>query len=137
MNQENETKAKPKKTVNYVRVDMPKQPPHIRRRNFQEVAHGYTPDLAVAEALRCLQCRKPFCVDGCPVEINIPGFIRCIAAREFTGAIRVLKEKNCLPAVCGRVCPQERPWCRWSYPSARTPRRPFPAATRRRRKYKR
>jgi len=107
MTQENQTKAKPKKTVNYVRVDMPKQPPHIRRRNFQEVAHGYTPDLAVAEALRCLQCKKPFCVDGCPVEINIPGFIRCIAAREFTGAIRVLKEKNCLPAVCGRVCPQE------------------------------
>lgn len=107
MTQENQTKPKPKKTVNYVRVDMPKQPPHIRRRNFQEVAHGYTPDLAVAEALRCLQCKKPFCVDGCPVEINIPGFIRCIAAREFTGAIRVLKEKNCLPAVCGRVCPQE------------------------------
>ncbi len=107
MNQENQTKPKPKKTVNYVRVDMPKQPPHIRRRNFQEVAHGYTPDMAVAEALRCLQCKKPFCVDGCPVEINIPGFIRCIANREFTGAIRVLKEKNCLPAVCGRVCPQE------------------------------
>lgn len=107
MNQENQTKPKPKKTVNYVRVDMPKQPPHIRRRNFQEVAHGYNPDLAVEEALRCLQCKKPFCVDGCPVEINIPGFIRCIAAREFTGAIRVLKEKNCLPAVCGRVCPQE------------------------------
>jgi glutamate synthase (NADPH/NADH) small chain len=107
MNQENETKPKPKKTVNYVRIDMPKQPPHIRRRNFQEVAHGYTPDLAVAEAQRCLQCKKPFCVDGCPVEINIPGFIRCIANGEFTGAIRVLKEKNCLPAVCGRVCPQE------------------------------
>lgn len=107
MNQENQIKPKPKKTVNYVRVDMPKQPPHIRRRNFQEVAFGYTPDLAVAEALRCLQCKKPFCVDGCPVEINIPGFIRCIANREFTGAIRVLKEKNCLPAVCGRVCPQE------------------------------
>jgi glutamate synthase (NADPH) small chain len=71
------------------------------------VAHGYTRELAVREALRCLQCKKPFCVDGCPVEINIPGFIRCIANEEFTGAIRVLKEKNCLPAVCGRVCPQE------------------------------
>ncbi|MCP4217000.1 MAG: NADPH-dependent glutamate synthase, partial [bacterium] len=98
---------KAKKKINYVRVDMPKQPPHIRRRNFNEVAHGYTPDMAVEEAQRCLQCKKPFCVDGCPVEINIPGFIQCIANREFTGAIRVLKEKNCLPAVCGRVCPQE------------------------------
>jgi glutamate synthase (NADPH/NADH) small chain len=98
---------KPKKIVNYTSTDMPKQPPHIRRRNFREVAHGYTPELAVQEASRCLQCRKPFCVDGCPVEINIPGFIKCIANEEFTGAIRVLKEKNCLPAVCGRVCPQE------------------------------
>ena len=71
------------------------------------MAHGYTRELAVQEARRCLQCKKPFCVDGCPVEINIPGFIRCIANEEFTGAIRVLKEKNCLPAVCGRVCPQE------------------------------
>ncbi|MCP4150843.1 MAG: NADPH-dependent glutamate synthase [bacterium] len=86
---------------------MPKQSPHIRRRNFKEVAHGYTKELAVQEALRCLQCKKPFCVDGCPVGINIPGFIKCIANEEFTGAIRVLKEKNCLPAVCGRVCPQE------------------------------
>ena len=108
MNQENQTnQKKPKKGVNYVRVDMPKQPPHIRRRNFNEVAHGYTPDLAVQEARRCLQCKKPLCVEGCPVEINIPGFIQCIANEEFTGAIRILKEKNCLPAVCGRVCPQE------------------------------
>ena len=99
---------KQKKTVNYTRVEMTdKQPPFIRRRNFNEVAHGYTPAEAVQEARRCLQCRKPFCVDGCPVEINIPAFIRCIANEEFTGAIRVLKEKNCLPAVCGRVCPQE------------------------------
>jgi len=108
MNQENQTNQKtPKRTINYVRVDMSKQPPHIRRRNFREVAHGYTRELAVQEAKRCLQCKKPFCVEGCPVEINIPGFIHCIANEEFTGAIRVLKEKNCLPAVCGRVCPQE------------------------------
>ena len=107
MSDEEQVKLKPKKTVIYEREDMPKQPPHIRRRNFQEVAHGYTRELAVREARRCLQCKRPFCVDGCPVEINIPGFIRCIANEEFTGAIRVLKEKNCLPAVCGRVCPQE------------------------------
>ncbi len=108
MNQENQTnqKKQPKKIV-LEKTDMPKQPPHIRRRNFNEVAHGYTAELAVQEAQRCLQCKKPLCVDGCPVEINIPGFIHCIANEEFTGAIRVLKEKNCLPAVCGRVCPQE------------------------------
>lgn len=102
-----ETAKKQPKKIILERTDMPKQPPHIRRRNFNEVAHGYTPELAMQEARRCLQCKKPFCVDGCPVEINIPGFIHCIANEEFTGAIRVLKEKNCLPAVCGRVCPQE------------------------------
>jgi glutamate synthase (NADPH/NADH) small chain len=107
MNQENQDQKKPKKKLVLERRDMPKQSPHIRRRNFNEVAHGYTRELAVQEAQRCLQCKKPLCVDGCPVEINIPGFIRCIANEEFTGAIRVLKEKNCLPAVCGRVCPQE------------------------------
>ncbi|MEN8153351.1 MAG: NADPH-dependent glutamate synthase [Acidobacteriota bacterium] len=96
-----------KKKLDLKRKEMPKQPPHIRRRNFQEVAFGYTPELAVEEAKRCLQCKRPFCVEGCPVEINIPGFINCIANKEFTGAIRILKEKNCLPAVCGRVCPQE------------------------------
>jgi len=98
---------KKRKGLDLNRREMPKQPPHIRRRNFEEVAFGYTPELAVAEAKRCLQCKKPICVDGCPVEINIPGFIKCIANEEFTGAIRMLKEKNCLPAVCGRVCPQE------------------------------
>jgi len=97
----------PRKGLDLHRREMPKQPPHIRRRNFEEVAFGYDPELAVAEAARCLQCKKPLCVDGCPVEINIPGFIKCIANREFTGAIRIIKEKNCLPAVCGRVCPQE------------------------------
>lgn len=107
MNQENQDQKKAKKKLVLERTDMPKQSPHIRRRNFNEVAHGYTRELAVQEARRCLQCKKPFCVEGCPVEINIPGFIRCIANEEFTGAIRVLKEKNCLPAVCGRVCPQE------------------------------
>ncbi len=96
-----------KKKLRFERVDMPKQPPYIRRRNFKEVALGYTPELAVEEAKRCLDCKKPVCIDGCPVEIDIPGFIRCIAEEDFSGSIRILKEKNCLPAVCGRVCPQE------------------------------
>ena len=96
-----------KKKLDLNRREMPKQPPHIRRRNFKEVALGYTVELAVEEAERCLQCKKPFCIQGCPVDINIPGFIQCIANEEYTGAIRMLKEKNCLPAVCGRVCPQE------------------------------
>ncbi len=108
MSQETKPSKKPqKKKIDLDRTDIPKQPPHIRRRNFDEVALGYTPELAVKEAKRCIQCKKPFCISGCPVEINIPGFIDCIAREDFAGAIRVLKEKNCLPAVCGRVCPQE------------------------------
>ena len=89
------------------RIEMPKQPSHIRRRNFNEVALGYTPEHAITEAQRCLQCKKPICIEGCPVEIDIPGFIKCIADSDFTGSIRILKDKNCLPAICGRVCPQE------------------------------
>lgn len=96
-----------KKKLDLNRREMPKQPPHIRRRNFKEVALGYTVELAVGEAERCLQCKKPLCVQGCPVEINIPGFIKCIANKDFAEAIRIIKETNCLPAVCGRVCPQE------------------------------
>ncbi len=95
------------KKLDVQRREMPKQPPHIRRRNFREVALGYTADLAVAEARRCLQCKKPICVEGCPVEINIPAFIKKIAEQDFAGSIRILKGKNCLPAICGRVCPQE------------------------------
>jgi len=96
-----------KKKLDTNRVDIPKQPPHIRRRNFREVALGYTPELAVQEARRCLNCRKALCVQGCPVGINIPAFIERIAKEDCPGAIRVIKEKSCLPAVCGRVCPQE------------------------------
>jgi glutamate synthase (NADPH/NADH) small chain len=96
-----------KKTLNLNRIDMPRQQPYIRRRNFSEVALGYTAEMAMEEASRCLGCKKPFCMEGCPVEINIPEFIRCIDRQDFAGAIKVIKEKNCLPAVCGRVCPQE------------------------------
>jgi glutamate synthase (NADPH/NADH) small chain len=86
---------------------MPKQEPEIRCQNFDEVALGYTPELAMQEAQRCLACKKPLCVPHCPVEIDIPAFIRCIAQGDFSGGVSVLKAKNSLPSVCGRVCPQE------------------------------
>jgi glutamate synthase (NADPH/NADH) small chain len=97
----------PKKKLDLNRREMPKQPPQVRRHNFSEVALGYPAELAVEEAERCLQCKKSQCVGKCPVEIDIPGFIRCIAERDFAGGVRILKQKNCLPAICGRVCPQE------------------------------
>lgn len=89
------------------RVPMPEQDPHIRARNFLEVPTGYTVKMAQEEASRCLQCRKPACVAGCPVGVDIPGFIDLITQGDLTGAIRNLWSKNALPAVCGRVCPQE------------------------------
>lgn len=89
------------------RVAMPEQAPEIRKRNFEEVPTGYTVAMAQEEAARCLQCKKPGCVAGCPVSVDIPGFIKLITEGDFTGAIRNLWTKNALPAVCGRVCPQE------------------------------
>ena len=89
------------------RNDMPRQTPEARATNFDEVALGYTEQLAVAEAARCLQCKKPLCVKGCPVEIDIPGFIQLIVDGKFVEAARKIKETNSLPAICGRVCPQE------------------------------
>jgi glutamate synthase (NADPH/NADH) small chain len=86
---------------------MPEQEPKVRARNFQEVPLGYTKELAMKEAQRCIQCKDPRCRQGCPVEVDIPAFIKCIKEGEFEGAIRKLWEKNSLPAVCGRVCPQE------------------------------
>jgi len=96
-----------RKKLNLNRVEMPKQADFIRKRNFKEVALGYTVENAIEEASRCLDCKKPLCIEGCPVEIDIPGFIRFMAEGDFANAIKTLKEKNCLPAVCGRVCPQE------------------------------
>jgi len=98
--------GKPKR-VNFQRQEMPKQEPEVRASNFDEVALGYAIETAIAEASRCLNCKKPSCVSGCPVEINIPGFIRYITQQDFPAAVRLLKEKNCLPAISGRVCPQE------------------------------
>ncbi len=105
MNEEKPTEKQSKIDLN--RRDMPKQSPEMRRHNFNEVATGYTVELALAEAVRCMQCKKPRCVTGCPVEIDIPGFISCIVRKDFQAGIRKLKQKNCLPAVSGRVCPQE------------------------------
>ena len=96
-----------KKILDLNRRDIPKQEPEVRVQNFNEVALGYPVETAVEEAQRCLQCKKPKCVDNCPVEIDIPGFIKCIAEKNFKKGIHLLKEKYCLPAVCGRVCPQE------------------------------
>lgn len=100
-------KKKEKKKIIPERLPMPKQTPEERVRNFNEVALGFTNELAMGEAARCIQCPKPQCVKGCPVEIDIPGFIKCIAEGDFKAGIKVMKEKNALPAVCGRVCPQE------------------------------
>jgi len=86
---------------------MPEQEPKVRARNFLEVPTGYTMKMAQEEAARCLQCKKPACVAGCPVGVDIPGFIDLITQGDMTAAIRNLWAKNALPAVCGRVCPQE------------------------------
>ena len=89
------------------RQAMAEQPPLVRARNFEEVPLGYTAEQAVAEASRCLQCKNPACVQGCPVNVDIPSFIKHIAAGDFDKAIGKIWERNSLPAVCGRVCPQE------------------------------
>ncbi len=86
---------------------MATQEPLERIRNFAEVALGYSPDFALEEAQRCLQCANPPCVKGCPVGIDIPAFVQLIRAGDFTGSLAKIKETNTLPAICGRVCPQE------------------------------
>ncbi|MBM9536249.1 NADPH-dependent glutamate synthase [Desulfobulbus alkaliphilus] len=89
------------------RHPMPEQPPELRRHNFLEVPLGYTEEMARAEASRCIQCKTPQCVLGCPVAVPIPAYIKAIAEGRFAEGIRAIWEKNALPAVCGRVCPQE------------------------------
>jgi len=89
------------------RQKMPEQDAQERRHNFREVPHGLPAMSAIQEANRCIQCKNPGCVKGCPVGIDIPGFIGCVAKGDFQGGIRKMKETNMLPAICGRVCPQE------------------------------
>lgn len=96
-----------KKTIDPKKHPMPSQDAVLRAKNFNEVALGYDEETVVAEAQRCLQCKKEPCRQGCPVEVDIPAFIKLAAERDFAGAIMKLKEKNALPAICGRVCPQE------------------------------
>jgi len=93
--------------VDLNRVPMPKQDPLVRARNFNEVALGYSAEQAFAEANRCLQCPKRACVDGCPVGVDIPEFIEAVRNGNMPEAVRILKGKNSLPGICGRVCPQE------------------------------
>ncbi|MBO7274801.1 MAG: FAD-dependent oxidoreductase, partial [Clostridia bacterium] len=87
--------------------EMPSQEPAVRAHNFKEVALGYTMEVAVEEAKRCLNCKTQPCVSGCPVNINIPDFITCIKEGKFEDAYQVITKTSSLPAVCGRVCPQE------------------------------
>ncbi|MFN3692420.1 MAG: dihydropyrimidine dehydrogenase, partial [Fervidobacterium sp.] len=89
------------------RIEVLEQPAEQRKNNFNEVALGYNYDMAKEEAKRCLQCKVPTCISGCPVGIDIPGFIREIVKENLEGSFKILKSYNYLPAICGRVCPQE------------------------------
>ncbi len=90
-----------------IKVPMPEQDPQVRNKQFQEVALGYTEDMAVEEATRCLNCKHKPCIKGCPVSVQIPEFISLVANKDFEGAYKKITETNSLPAICGRVCPQE------------------------------
>ena len=97
----------PKKVIVPKKTPMPEQPPEERINNYDEVPYGYTEQQAMAEAKRCLECARPGCIGGCPVNINIPAFLKLAAEGDFRGAVNIIKETNALPAITGRVCPQE------------------------------
>lgn len=101
------SELKPKDRMAIPSQEMPTQDPAVRSHNMQEVSLGYTPEQARLEAMRCLQCKNAPCIAGCPVNINIPGFIKAIADGDNKQAIDIIKESSLLPSVCGRVCPQE------------------------------
>lgn len=103
----NQDTLKAKERMQIPVQEMPNQHPDIRRNNLEEVALGYTAEEAMVEAMRCLDCKKQPCVDGCPVQIDIPGFIKEIAQGEFQQAVDIIKRTSLLPSICGRVCPQE------------------------------
>ncbi len=90
-----------------IKTPMPEQDPNVRNKNFEEVTLGYTKEMAMQEAERCLNCKNKPCVNGCPVGVRIPEFIRSVAEGDMEGAYKIIKTTNSLPAVCGRVCPQE------------------------------
>ena len=96
-----------KERMQIARQDMPTQEADVRAGNFDEVALGFTLELARMEAERCLQCARPHCVEGCPVGVQIPQFIKALREGDMVGAVQAMKAKNNLPAICGRVCPQE------------------------------
>ena len=89
------------------KVSMKEQDPQARRSNFREVALGYSLEEAMEEARRCLNCKRPLCVEGCPVNVNIPQFIQAITRGDIQQAYSIICQTNNLPAICGRVCPQE------------------------------
>ena len=89
------------------KIKMPEQAPDVRNKNFKEVSLGYTEEMAIEEAQRCLNCKHKPCVSGCPVNVRIPEFIAEVAKGDFMAAYKVITSTNALPAVCGRVCPQE------------------------------
>ena len=95
------------KTIVPNKIPMAEQPPEVRVCNFYEVPYGYTPEQAIAEAKRCLDCPKQICVPGCPVNVDIPAFLKLVALGDFLGAATLIKQTNALPAITGRVCPQE------------------------------
>ncbi len=95
------------KNMSMTKVAMPEQAPDVRNKNFEEVALGYTKEMAIEEANRCLNCPKKPCMDGCPVNVPIPGFIEKVAEGDFEAAYEIITSENALPAICGRVCPQE------------------------------
>ena len=96
-----------KKNMSLTKVPMPEQAPDVRNKNFDEVALGYTAEMAMEEATRCLNCKNKPCVGGCPVNVPIPGFIEKVAEGDFEAAYEIITSENALPAICGRVCPQE------------------------------
>ena len=96
-----------KERMKIPRQKMPEQDPKERIKNFREVPYGLPAELAIKEAQRCIECKRPKCVEGCPVEVDIPGFLVLTARGEFIAAARKIKKTNALPAICGRVCPQE------------------------------
>lgn len=100
-------KLEKKERMKVPRQQMPEQEPEVRAHNFQEVPHGLAEEQALIEASRCLECPKAPCIKGCPVEVDIPAFINLILEKQYSAAARKIKETNSLPAVCGRVCPQE------------------------------